>query len=106
MPEPQDGTLVGPRTVTIELVCLWPGHSWRRTLELPAGSTVAAALAASGWEQVPGRPQVAALGIHGQVVGDDRVLRTGDRVELYRALQADPKDVRRARASARTGRRP
>jgi hypothetical protein len=29
------------------------------------------------------------------------VVRDGDRVEIYRPLQADPKDLRRARAAKR-----
>lgn len=37
-------------------------------------------------------------GIFGKVVGPAHVLRDGDRVEIYRALAADPKLARRARA--------
>jgi hypothetical protein len=33
----------------------------------------------------------------------DTVLRDGDRVEVYRPLVADPKEVRRQRARRRTG---
>ena len=29
----------------------------------------------------------------------DQVLRAGDRVEIYRPLKADPKEVRKARAA-------
>lgn len=92
-------------TVNVDIVCLWPGHCWRQALDLPSGCTVAQALAAAGWPQVPDRPHIAALGIHGQVVDCDHVLRDGDRIELYRPLQADPKTSRRARASEeqRTG---
>jgi hypothetical protein len=34
------------------------------------------------------------------VVRSERVLEAGERVEIYRALRADPKDARRRRAAA------
>ena len=40
----------------------------------------------------------AGMGIFGEVVSPDTPLRDGDRVEIYRPLVADPKDVRRERA--------
>ena len=39
------------------------------------------------------------LGIFGKAVSPGQVLRTGDRVEIYRPLIADPKEVRKARAA-------
>ena len=41
------------------------------------------------------------IGIFGRVTTPDTLLRDGDRVEIYRALLADPKDARRARAKPR-----
>jgi putative ubiquitin-RnfH superfamily antitoxin RatB of RatAB toxin-antitoxin module len=38
------------------------------------------------------------IGIFGKVVELNRVLKSGDRVEIYRALIAEPKDARRRRA--------
>ncbi|WP_306302234.1 RnfH family protein [Shewanella marina] len=40
----------------------------------------------------------AKLGIYSRVVKPSEVLQRGDRVEIYRPLIADPKDVRRRRA--------
>lgn len=40
------------------------------------------------------------LGIFGKNVRRDRVLQDRDRVEIYRPLIADPKEVRRQRAAA------
>ena len=40
------------------------------------------------------------LGIFGKAVADNQVLREGDRVEIYRPLIADPKEVRKQRAAA------
>ena len=39
------------------------------------------------------------LGIFGKLVAPDQVLQAGDRVEIYRPLKADPKEVRKARAA-------
>jgi len=39
------------------------------------------------------------LGIFGKAVSPTQVLRAGDRVEVYRPLIADPKEVRKARAA-------
>ncbi len=67
---------------------------------LPAGSTVADALAAARLEaRFPGL-DVASLhtGIWSRACSRGTALREGDRVELYRALQVDPKESRRARA--------
>jgi putative ubiquitin-RnfH superfamily antitoxin RatB of RatAB toxin-antitoxin module len=65
-------------------------------LDLPAGSTVADALGA-----VKPEGPFESVGIWGARVLQDTVLREGDRVELYRALKADPKDQRRRRVKPR-----
>ena len=41
----------------------------------------------------------AVIGIFGQRVALDYVLKAGDRVEIYRPLQAEPQDARRRRAA-------
>ncbi|EEB77314.1 conserved hypothetical protein [marine gamma proteobacterium HTCC2148] len=45
------------------------------------------------------------LGIFSKVVAPSQVLRDGDRVEIYRPLIADPKEVRKARAARAKERR-
>jgi putative ubiquitin-RnfH superfamily antitoxin RatB of RatAB toxin-antitoxin module len=47
----------------------------------------------------------AKLGIFGNLVTPKQVLREGDRVEIYRPLIADPKEVRKARAARAKERR-
>jgi putative ubiquitin-RnfH superfamily antitoxin RatB of RatAB toxin-antitoxin module len=47
----------------------------------------------------------ARLGIFGKVVTRDQVLKAGDRVEIYRPLVADPKEIRKARAEKAKERR-
>ena len=46
----------------------------------------------------------APLGVFGERVSDDAVLRDGDRVEIYRPLQQDPMELRRQRAASESGR--
>ena len=71
-----------------------------RKVEIAANSTVAEALAASGIDaQLPSGFVPAALGIFGRIVTLATRLHDGDRIELYRPLQADPKESRRRRAA-------
>jgi hypothetical protein len=91
---------VSPRNIVIEVALARPERQTLRRILLPEGSTVADALAASGFEGAPGR-----VGIYGKVVPARTVLRDGDRVEIYRPLQADPKDLRRARAAKKRSKR-
>lgn len=72
-------------------------HEWQ--VELPAGSTVADAIAAS-----PMRgefPQVdwavLTVGVWGRKATASQVLRERDRIEIYRPLKVDPKVARRER---------
>lgn len=78
------------------------GEPARVTLNLPAGATLADALAASGLVERYGLGDVAGrTGIHGRLKPVTELLRDGDRVEIYRPLLADPKDARRKRARVR-----
>jgi putative ubiquitin-RnfH superfamily antitoxin RatB of RatAB toxin-antitoxin module len=75
----------------VEVVRAWPRRHDSRRLDLPAGATVADALAACGVEREP-------VAVFGERAKPDRVLVEGDRVELLRPLMADPKETRRRRA--------
>ncbi|SFD86170.1 hypothetical protein SAMN05660831_02479 [Thiohalospira halophila DSM 15071] len=46
------------------------------------------------------------LGVFGKLIKPDQPLRDGDRVEVYRPLIADPKEVRRQRAKQKKGKDP
>ena len=83
--------------VTVDVVLARPERQILRRVRLPAGSTVEDALAASGLagEARPGR-----VGIYGKAVAAKTVVRDGDRVEIYRPLRADPKDLSPSRASS------
>ncbi|QBK05437.1 RnfH family protein [Hylemonella gracilis] len=73
-----------------------------KVLTLPAGATVAQALAACDWPELTAQNlgDLAAhgmLGLWGRKTTLEQVLRAGDRVELYRPLRVDPKVARRER---------
>jgi putative ubiquitin-RnfH superfamily antitoxin RatB of RatAB toxin-antitoxin module len=75
-----------------------PRHVQRVTLELPAGSSVADALNASGWLALHGLTlDKLRCGVWGRPQLLDHILRDGDRIELYRPLRVDPKEARRLR---------
>jgi putative ubiquitin-RnfH superfamily antitoxin RatB of RatAB toxin-antitoxin module len=69
-------------------------------LDLPEGSTVRDAIVAANLgERFPEIDAgILEAGIWSRLTNAGTVLREGDRVELYRELQADPKDARRARS--------
>lgn len=67
-------------------------------LTLPAGSTVADALASSGFiAQFPEMSSNWDLGVWNKKVALNHLLTDHDRVEVYRALKVDPKVARRQR---------
>jgi putative ubiquitin-RnfH superfamily antitoxin RatB of RatAB toxin-antitoxin module len=82
----------------IELLRAWPRRLERVELELPEATTVREAVAAAGWGN---DPEAVAFAVFGQRVEADVELRDGDRVELLRPLQADPKEARRQRVEER-----
>ncbi|MBB1059332.1 RnfH family protein [Marilutibacter spongiae] len=86
----------------VELLMAWPRRHEQRWVELPEGSRVADALAAAGWQDAAG---IAGLALNGRRVDASTPLEAGDRVELLRALELDPKEARRRRASSGGGER-
>lgn len=81
-------------SLRVEVVDARPEAQRVVRLELPEGSTVRDAVAASGLDP---RGAAAALGVHGREVAPGARLRDGDRVDLLRPLAADPKEARRSR---------
>jgi uncharacterized protein len=87
--------------LNIEIVYALPARVFRWRLVVGEGRCVGDALAAAPLaeagltaDEVAGR-----VGIFGKLVELSQALRDGDRIELYRPLQIDPKDARRKRAS-------
>ena len=87
--------------MNIEVVYALPNEQKLFKVELAQGATILDAIKLSGvlgihpeldWEKNK-------LGIYGKLCNADTLLRDKDRVEIYRPLLADPKDIRRRRAA-------
>ncbi len=89
-------------TIKVEVAFAEPDKQVIIPLEVAASATVEEIIKASGiLEQFPeidlGKNKV---GIFGKLSKLTATLREGDRIEIYRPLIADPKEVRRKRAAA------
>lgn len=91
------------KLIEVSVVCALPDRQLIRHLQLQPGSTAATAVTSSGLRA--DFPEVdfdsAAIGIFGKIVVRNAVLKHGDRLEIYRPLNADPKESRRRRSSGR-----
>lgn len=89
--------------VSVEVVFAAPDRQLLIKLQLPSGSTVRQAALQAGLQDHFSDLDLAdaPLGIFGKavVLPETRMLEEGDRVEIYRPLLADPKDVRKRRAA-------
>ncbi|MCY0110052.1 MULTISPECIES: RnfH family protein [Pseudomonas] len=89
--------------IEIEVVYAAVDRQVLRTVSVAEGSTIRAAVLASGIGEAFPELNLAdcPLGIFGKVVADPqvRLVQAGDRIEIYRPLLADPKEVRRLRAA-------
>ena len=84
----------------VSLCYATPEMELLREFEVAPGTTIGAALAASGVPAALGIDLATTpVGIYGKKKPLDTVLRERDRIELYRPLVADPKDSRRRRAA-------
>ncbi|MFN3630275.1 MAG: RnfH family protein [Casimicrobiaceae bacterium] len=80
----------------IEIVRAWPDRVERWPLELPQGATLSDAIAAVAARGVS--VEAEHVGVWGRREPLGRLLVEGDRVELYRPVEADPKAARLDRA--------
>jgi putative ubiquitin-RnfH superfamily antitoxin RatB of RatAB toxin-antitoxin module len=89
-----------PALLAVSVVHAWPDRYVSVALRLPAGATVGEALtqAAPGLTGIEVDP--ARLAVFGRAAHLDTPLHEGDRIEILRPLQVDPKEARRARATA------
>ena len=87
--------------ITVEVAYALPHKQSILGLQVPVGTTALEAARKSGiTEQFEGIDlDNARLGIFGKVIAPTQPLAEGDRVEIYRPLVADPKEVRKARAA-------
>jgi len=86
--------------INIEVVYALSNEQTLLRPQLPAGTTVLEAIQASGVLDKHPEIDLATnkFGIFGKLTKPDTVLRDKDRIEIYRPLIADPKEVRRKRA--------
>ena len=92
--------------IDIEVAYAQPDCQVIVPLRVPVGTSAGEALRRSGLlDRFPAiDPSSGGIGIFGQRVTPGTALAQGDRVEIYRALEIDPKEARRLRA-ARTRKR-
>ena len=88
-------------SINVEVVYALADVQELAQLTLPEGCTVAQAIAASGLlEKYPEIDlKKNKLGVFAKLAKSETVLRDRDRVEVYRPLIADPKEVRKQRAA-------
>ena len=91
--------------VRIEVAYARADRAFRVSLQLEAGTTVRQAIQQSGLlEQCPEIDlTINRVGIFARLCEPDDPVSNGDRVEIYRPLQVDPKEARRRRAAGRGG---
>lgn len=85
-------------TLRVEVAYATPQRQWLLALDVSAGTTAIQAIRLSGLMDELPELDTTNIGIFGESVEHDRVLEDGDRVEVYRPLIADPKEVRREAA--------
>ena len=87
--------------ISVEVAYALPDRQSLVRLKVPAGTTAREAIGLSGLlDQYPGiDADTMKIGIFSRPVKADTVLREHDRVEIYRPLLADPKEVRKKRAA-------
>lgn len=86
--------------IVVEVVYALPEKQYLRSVKLDEGGTVEQAIKASGLLELRRDIDLASnkIGIYSRPVKLNDLLADGDRVEIYRPLIADPKEMRRQRA--------
>ena len=91
-------------SIRIQVVLAFSTHYEHRDLDIISGTSARTAVQLAADAGLPlGDAELdpihAPIGVFGEQVEDDYVLADGDRVEIYRPLQQDPKELRRHRAN-------
>ena len=88
-------------SIHVEVVYALPERQEVIGINLPEGSTAGQAIEASGL--LAKHPEIDLtrnkIGVYAKLAKVDTTLRDSDRVEIYRPLIADPKEVRKQRAA-------
>lgn len=97
--------MVADRSIAVEVAYALPQKQKIISLVVPEGTSVLEAVRLSRiWEHFPELDiDASAMGIFGKAVAKpaERTINAGERVEIYRPLIADPKEVRKQRAAAK-----
>ena len=88
-------------SIRVEVVYALADKQQMFSVELPAGATLRQAIETSGVLKKYPEIDLAKnkVGVFAKLSKPDTPLRDGDRVEIYRPLIADPKEVRKQRAA-------
>ena len=90
----------GVETINIEVAYATPDEQVIKAINVDAGTTAELAITQSGL--LVKFPAInlddSKIGIFGKVIKKETALKDGDRIEIYRPLIADPKEIRRQRA--------
>ena len=86
--------------IDVSIVYATPAQQWLIECVVARGTSAIDLFEASGFlSDIPelsgSSIESLQLGIYGEKVAHDHLLENGDRVEVYRSLTADPKEVRR-----------
>ncbi|KGD76396.1 RnfH family protein [Pantoea vagans] len=86
--------------ISVEVVYALPEKQYQLYVKVEQGSTVEEAILKSGLLELRREIDLATnkVGVYSRPVKLDDVLQEGDRIEIYRPLIADPKELRRQRA--------
>ena len=89
-------------SISVEVAYALPEKQRIVKLDVPQGTTALEAVTLSKLDEVFDELVVGPdlkIGVWGKATTADHVLVAGERVEIYRPLQVDPKEVRKARAA-------
>lgn len=94
-----------PGKIVVEVAYALPQKQYLQRVMLEEGATVEQAILASGILTLRDDIDLAKnkVGIYSRPVKLQDVVQDGDRVEIYRPLIADPKELRRQRAEKSAG---
>lgn len=100
-----DWRALSDNDIAVEVVLATPNVQYRLTLTVTSGCAAReVVLQAMQQGLLPPHteldidPSTAPLGVFAELVADDYCCQAGDRLEIYRPLQQDPKELRRQRA--------
>jgi putative ubiquitin-RnfH superfamily antitoxin RatB of RatAB toxin-antitoxin module len=88
-------------TVSVEITYALPEKQTLYRFDVPVGTSINTGIELSGIKAI--HPELdldtMKVGIFGKIAPRERILEEKDRIELYRPLFADPKEIRKQRAA-------